>query len=144
VREIRIEQAADVAGVTEAQRLGRAYVDAYNQRDLEAMLAVLAPDVVAYPSPLFERRPANIGHDGVRAWWQTMLDADRWYEVAVSHIRQATDGQWAIVGEIQHGGVVESPWLLVFRIKDGLISESRSYLSDEHVVAGLGRLPKPG
>jgi ketosteroid isomerase-like protein len=144
VRKGSIRQRVSVATASDAERLGHAYVAAYNERDLDAMLAVLDPDVVAYPSPLFERRPANVGHDGVRAWWQTMIDADRWYEVVVSHIRQAADGQWAIVGEIQQDGQFESPWLLVFRIRDGLISESRSYLSDEQVVAELGRLRDAG
>jgi ketosteroid isomerase-like protein len=144
VRKGSIRRQASVATASDARRLGHAYVAAYNGRDLDAMLAVLDPQVVAYPSPLFERRPANIGHDGVRMWWQTMVDAGRWYEVVISHIREAADGQWAIVGEIQQGGEFQSPWLLLFRITDGLISESRSYLSDEHVVAELGRLPGAG
>jgi hypothetical protein len=144
VTDAATEQHAGVDSVTEAERLGRAYVEAYNTRDLDAMLAVLDPAVVAHPSPLFERRPANLGHEGVRAWWQTMVDSGRWYQVVISHIRQAADGQWAIVGEIQQGGEVESPWLLVFRIKAGLITESRSYLSDEQIVADLGRLSEAG
>jgi ketosteroid isomerase-like protein len=144
VREGEIEQAALTETGGDPQRLGHAYVAAYNARDLDAMLAVLDPDVVAYPSPLFERRPANLGHDGVRVWWQTMVEAGRWYEVVVRHVRPASDGQWAIVGDIHQDGDAVSPWLLVFRIRDGLISESRSYLSDEHVVAELGRLSDAG
>jgi SnoaL-like protein len=144
VAQGNIQQQACDASATDAERLGRAYVEAYNRRDLEAMLGVLDADVVAYPAPLFERRPANVGHDGVRAWWQRMVDANRWYHVVISHIRPAADGQWAIVGEIQQDGEIESPWLLLFRIKAGLITESRSYLSDEQVVADLGRLGDPG
>jgi ketosteroid isomerase-like protein len=145
VGDVRTEQPAVApATAVDAERIGRAYVAAYNERDLDAMLAVLDPDVIAHPSPLFERRPANIGHDGVRVWWQTMIDAGRWYEVVISRIRAAADGQWAIVGEIQQDGESQSPWLLIFRLRNGLICESRSYLSDEAVVVELGRLPDAG
>jgi hypothetical protein len=131
---------AEAKAKAEAERLAYAYIEAYNSRDLDAMLAVLDPNVVSQPSPLFERRPAHTGHDGVRLWWQTMVTAGRWYNVAVSSVRPAAGGRWAIIGEIRHHGELESPWILLFRVSNGLISESRSYLSDEQVLTGLGLL----
>ncbi len=122
-----------------AVALARAYVDAYNNRDLEAMLAVQDENVVSHPAPLFGHRP-HYGHAGVRAWWQEMVDRDRWYTVVIRDIRVVGADRVAVLGEIRQGGERLSPWGVVVRIRDGLIVESRSYLSDEELLDGLGLL----
>ena len=45
----------------EAVRLAERYVGAYNDRDLDAMLALQDESVMSYPAPLFGHRP-NAGH----------------------------------------------------------------------------------
>jgi ketosteroid isomerase-like protein len=69
-----------------------------------------------------------------------MVTADRWYEVRVHDVRQLDADRVAVVGEIRDGGKVLSPWAVVVRIRNGLIVESRSYLSDEELLVHLGVL----
>jgi hypothetical protein len=130
----------------EAEHLARSYVAAYNDRNLGALLALMHPEIVSHPSPLFERHPVYNGHDGIRAWWNGMAATGRWYDVVVEEVRGIGADQWAIVGEICEKGETLSPWVVVFRVRDGLIAESRSYLSDRTLLTKLGvlrRRPRP-
>ena len=122
--------------------LAERYVRAYQDRDLEAMLAVLDEDVVSYPVALFGHRP-NCGHAGVREWWEAMTASRDRYEVVVTDIRQIESDRVAVLGEVSGGDPPEllSPWGLLLRIRDGLISESRSYLSDKDLLEEMG-LPR--
>ena len=123
----------------EAVRIGRGYVGAYNDRDVEAMIALQHKEVVAYPARLFGLR-SNIGHAGVRAWWEAMTTDGRWYHVEIGEIRQLGADRVVVFGELRDLGEPVSPWVVVFRVRDGLIIESRSYLSDEGLLDELGLL----
>jgi ketosteroid isomerase-like protein len=123
----------------QAVRLARAYVDAYNRRELEAMIALMDEQVVSYPSRMFGTRE-NVGHEGVRAWWQAMVDSGRWYEVAIKDVRRLEPDRVAVLGEIFDQGEPLSPWGVVVRVRNGLIVESRSYLSDEELLDEVGLL----
>jgi len=121
----------------EASSLAEAYVAAYNDRDLEAMIAVLDESIVSHPSKLGGARKHE-GHAGVRAWWEAMASNEQWYEVLIREIRQISRDQVAILGEIQDRGEPISPWCAVIRIGNGLITESHSYLSEADLLDELG------
>ncbi len=124
---------ADALGVVER------YVGAYNDRDLDAMLALQDENVVSNPARLFGQRTLH-GRAGVRDWWQTMEASGRWYEVVVHNVRLLGPDRLAATGEILDGGEQLSPWGIVVRVRNGLIVESRSYLTDEQLLADLGVL----
>lgn len=117
-------------------RLAERYVGAYNDRDLEAMLVLQDAEVVSYPSRLFGHRP-HTGPAGVRAWWEAMVTADRWYEVVIREVRLLGPDRFAVLGEIRERGELLSPWGVVVTVRDGLIIESRSYLSDKDLLDSL-------
>lgn len=121
----------------EAVSLAERYVAAYNDRDLDAMLAVMGPDVESHPSRLGGARPHQ-GHAGVRAWWEEMEAAGQVYEVLVSEVRPVGRDRAVVIGEIRDQGQPVSPWCVVVRVSDGLIVESRSYLSESDLLEQLG------
>ena len=123
----------------EALRLGCSYVAAYNDRDLDAMLALQDENVVSYPARLVDQQRFN-GHAGVRAWWQAMVDSGRWYHVEVRDIRQLGPDRVVLLGEIAQDGEPLGPWSAVVRYRDGLITESRTYLTDTQLLDTLGLL----
>ena len=123
----------------EAISVAERYVAAYNDRDLEAMLILQDENVVSYPARLFGQR-VLIGHAGVRDWWQTMVDSGRWYDVVVHHVRLLDADRVAVFGEIREGGQSLSPWGVVVRVRNGLIVESHSYLSDAQLLDDIGAL----
>ena len=120
-----------------AVRLARTYVRAYNDRDLHAMLTLQDENVVSHPSPLFRHRRL-VGHAGVREWWAAMVASGRWYHVVITDIRKLDPDRIAILGQIHERGEVLSPWGVIVRVRDGLIVESRSYLSDKDLLDELG------
>jgi hypothetical protein len=67
----------------------------------------------------------------------------RWYEVVVSEIRQLVPDRMAIRGEIRDQGELLSPWGVLVRVRNGLIIESRSYLSEKELLDELGLLESP-
>ena len=119
--------------------IARRYVTAFNERDLEAMLAVMDEQVVSHPTRLFEER-AHRGHDGVRAWWRAMLADGGTYEVVIADTRVLAPDRVAVLGTICDHGEPVSPWGVVVRIREGLIVESRSYLSDTDLLEAIGHL----
>ncbi|HEX3691831.1 MAG TPA: nuclear transport factor 2 family protein [Solirubrobacteraceae bacterium] len=121
----------------QAVSLAERYVGAYNNRDLQAMLAVQDENVVSYPSRLAGAQ-RHEGHAGVRAWWDTMVASGQWYEVVIREIRQPSVDQVAILGEIRDQGERMSPWCVVIRVRDDLITESHSYLSESDLLVRLG------
>lgn len=121
----------------EAVSLAERYVGAYNDRDLEAMLAVQHPQIESYPARLAGAEPHR-GHAGVRAWWDSSAAAGPGYRVEIREVRLLDGDRAAIVGEIRDGGEPLGPWCAVIRIRDGLIVESRSYLSDDDLLEQLG------
>jgi hypothetical protein len=48
---------------------------------------------------------------------------------------------WAILGEIRHEGEPVSPWAVLIRVKDDLIVQSHSYLSEKELLHEVGLLP---
>jgi ketosteroid isomerase-like protein len=133
--------AASDGSLTEAQaaRIARSYVAAYNDRDLEAMLALMDEDAVSNPARLFGQR-RHRGRADVREWWQTMVDSGRWYQVVVAEIRLLPPDRVAVLGELLDDGEPLSPWGVLVRVRDGLIVESRSYLSEKDLLDELGLL----
>ena len=121
----------------QAVTLAERYVAAYNDRDLEAMLAVQDESIVSYPSRL-AGATTHRGYEGVRAWWNAMAAAGTWYEVVINEIRQHRPDRVVIIGEIQEHGEPISPWCVVIRVRKGLIVESRSYLSESDLLEHLG------
>lgn len=120
----------------DAERLALAYVGAYNDRDLEAMIALQHEDVVSRPSRLFDHE-SHRGHAGVRAWWEMMERNGRWYRVDVREVRLLGPDRVAALGDIFERREKLSPWGVVFRVRDGLIVESRSYLSGDELLDDL-------
>jgi steroid delta-isomerase-like uncharacterized protein len=62
----------------------RAY-DAFNRRDLDAFLALMADDVEVN-SRLVAIEGGYHGHDGVRRWWKDLLDVMPDYHVKVEEL----------------------------------------------------------
>jgi hypothetical protein len=69
-----------------------------------------------------------------------MVANGRWYEVVIHEIHQPTADRVAILGEIQDHGQPISPWCVIVRVREGLIIESRSYLSESELLSQLGLL----
>jgi hypothetical protein len=80
---------------------------------------------------------------GVRAWWEATVAGGRWYEVVVSDVRLLPSNRFAILGEISDRGEPINPWGVLVRVRNGLIIESPSYLSEKALLEKLRLLGGP-
>ena len=66
--------------------------DAVNRRDLETLLALADPEIEFIPRirELEARRPYR-AHDGIRSWWESMLEIAPDYSLKVEDVRDLGD-----------------------------------------------------
>jgi ketosteroid isomerase-like protein len=77
--------------------------DAFNRRDLDALLALADPDIEFAPRILdLEKRPYR-GHDGIRSWWEDILEVAPDFSVEVDEVRDREDVTVALVRLRGHG-----------------------------------------
>jgi hypothetical protein len=71
--------------------LYRRGIEAFNQRDLEAFLALADPDVVGISRVLAIEGSSYRGHDGTREWWEDLLGVFPDFTIEVVWVRDAGD-----------------------------------------------------
>ncbi|MCD6015080.1 MAG: SnoaL-like domain [Solirubrobacterales bacterium] len=82
-------------------------IDAFNRRDLEAFLALCDPDLefISYLMQVDGGEPYH-GRDGVRSWWEGLLDVYPDFIAELEDVRDA--GDLTIARLRMHGHGVES------------------------------------
>jgi ketosteroid isomerase-like protein len=86
----------------------RAY-DAFNRRDLDALLALVDPEV-NFTTRFVERSDPYHGHDGVRAWWDDLLRVFPDFTVEVVELRAVKELTVNAVRVRGHGLGSETPF----------------------------------
>src|SRR6266550_3445433 len=64
--------------------------EAFNRRDLDAVLALMDDDVEGFPR-IAAIEGAYHGHEGMRRWWRNLLDAFPDFTVEVGEVRELGD-----------------------------------------------------
>jgi ketosteroid isomerase-like protein len=78
--------------------------DAFNRRDLDALLALADPDIEWFPRVAeLEGGGPYRGHDGVRRWWESWLAVAPDFSVEVEDVGVLDDGTVARVRLRGHG-----------------------------------------
>ncbi len=121
----------------------RSAVEAFNARDLDAMLAVADPDVEWHSTFAVIGGAVYHGHDGIRKWHRDMDDAwahDIHFEIEsyfdleedqlVFGVLQARGGQ--------SGAQVALPIAQVCRTRSGLVAYCKTYTDRDEALRDLG------
>jgi ketosteroid isomerase-like protein len=89
--------------------LARRSVDAINQRDLDAYLALMEDNIEAI-SRLAVIEGAFQGHDGIRHWWQTLFDI--WPDFTAQVVELHPFGDLTLGSALLrgHGAGSDIPW----------------------------------
>jgi ketosteroid isomerase-like protein len=122
--------------------LYRRAVEAFNARDLDAMLVVVDPSCQWHSTFAAVYGGVYHGHDGIRKWHRDMEDA--WGEDIRLEPEAYFDlGEHTLLvakmhGRGQHSGAeVVMPAVHVFRWRDGLIVNFKSYAHREDALSDL-------
>ncbi len=119
--------------------------DAANRRDIEALLAVVHPDVEWHPAMaalLGGEVTVYRGHQGVRDWMRDQEEAFAESRIEYSEIRDLGErvvaiGHLRVLGN-ESGAKVESPVAWVVQFKNGKVIHVRAYLDHAEALEAAG------
>jgi ketosteroid isomerase-like protein len=121
--------------------LARRAFQAFNDRDLDAVLAGLDEEVEAFPR-LAAVEGGYRGHDGVRRWWAQLLDAFPDFHVEILEVRDLGDRMVLTLRLRGHGAGSDTPidathWQ-VTQLRDGKVIRWRVYTSESEALEAVG------
>ena len=122
-------------------RLARQAFDAFNRRDWAAFLALMDADVEAVPRQAAMEGSFR-GHDEVRRWLETLLDAIPDFTLDVLAVRDVADLTLARLRNRGHGGESDTPveqtiWA-VAQWRRGKCVWWRNFLDEAEALAAVG------
>jgi SnoaL-like domain len=127
----------DVARAT----IGLAFVDAFNRRDADDLVAVCDPAIEWQPTVLVGSRRVYTGHLGLRRWIEDLASSAVQHHLKVSAVRILDGGRFAVFSEVATGDDATTSAAMLARLgESGLIVEAHSYLTDEKLLGQLGLL----
>ena len=88
--------------------LARQGVDAFNRRDLDALLALMDDEVEGAP-PLASMEGNYHGHAGIRRWWESLLEGLPDFTAEVVEVRDLGDLTVAVLRNRAHGAASDAP-----------------------------------
>lgn len=115
------------------------WVDAFNRRDAEAIVALAAPRVVFWPTVLAGGKRSYHGHQGLRDWiadQKAIPGAD--HVVHITEVRDCATGDVVVLGNVMLDDRPMSAFTMRLTFAAGLVVEGHAYLSDEGLLAKLG------
>ena len=121
--------------------LARRAFQAFNDRDLDAVLATLHDDVEAFPR-LAAVEGGYRGHDGVRRWWAQLLDAFADFHVEILEVRDLGEFMVLALRLRGRGAGSDTPvdaavWH-VNQFRDGKVIRWRVYTSEGEALEAVG------
>jgi hypothetical protein len=121
--------------------IGLRFIDAFNRRDAEQLVALADPDIYFYPTELVGARRVYRGHDGLRRWVADLEASEIDHRVRLREVRALDESHFLVLSEVVMDGESVSPSAMLASLGDtGGILQAHAYLSDEQMLARLGLL----
>jgi ketosteroid isomerase-like protein len=120
--------------------IGRLFVDAFNRRDVEGLVALAHPEIEFRPTMIVGSKRIYKGHEGLRCWVADLIATDAKHYARVREVRMLEDQRLVVLSEVLLDGEVVSPSAMIARLLDGKIVDVQAYLSDETMLMELNLL----
>ena len=121
------------------EAVGRSFIDAFNRRDVRALIELCDSQIAFYPTVLVGTLREYRGHEGIRCWMSELESAEAAHRVRVREFRELGGSRFLLLTEVLLGDELVSPSAMLARLgTEGLIVEARAYLSDEHTLVQVG------
>jgi hypothetical protein len=118
---------------------GRAWVDAFNSRDADALVALSDPEIDWHPTVLIGSRRTYQGHDGIRRWVEDLLAAAVQHRLVVRSVHSIDERRFAVVVDVYIDEKLATAGALVIRLGEhSTIVEGHNYLADSKMPRQLG------
>jgi ketosteroid isomerase-like protein len=112
------------------------WIQGFNARDEERVLAVAHPEIVLRPMRWVPRAEYR-GHDGVREWLRDVAASANATTVTVDTVRLLSDGRVVVEGALDDQ---TARFVGLYAFRDARIVAVRAYLSDRELLEHLGIL----
>jgi len=123
---------------TEFAALARAFVEAVNDRDANALVGLSHERVVFRPTALVGRRRVYHGHAGLRRWIADLDALPLDVQLRVREIRPQRPDGFLVLSRLCVGGDPIADSATIASLRAGRIVEAHGYLSDEWTLIRLG------
>jgi ketosteroid isomerase-like protein len=113
--------------------------EAYERRDVEAVLEVLDPDVELFPARAVLEGMPYCGHEGFKKFLEDMMEDWEEFETKAEEFRQLDDGRVLVVGRFsatgKSGVELDAPAAWTCEVEGGKIVRVRFYPSAESAIS---------
>jgi len=121
--------------------IARRFVDAFNQRDADGLIALSDPAIEFHPTTLVGKRQRYDGHEGLRRWVAELNASGLGHQVRVREVRPREDG-FVLLSEVLLDGKLVTPSAMVARLSaEHAIAEAHAFLTDAELLAHVGVMP---
>jgi hypothetical protein len=125
------------------ERIGHRFVDAFNRRDVDELVALADPDIEFHPTSIVGGRRVYHGHDGLRRWATELGIAEIDHKVRVREVRPLDESRFLLLCEVLVDGELVTPSAMLASLTEtGKIVEAHAYLTDEEVLTQLDIVPE--
>jgi len=126
-----------------AEKVVRAYFDAWNRRDLVALEATLAQEVEWRRSADFPEGRTLKGRDSLLDFARSMFDVFTETPIEVDELTEGRGGSVVAVGTSRFVGgrsgvTTHSTWARIYAVENGLIVAVRPYPTREQALRAAG------
>jgi ketosteroid isomerase-like protein len=115
---------------------------AWNEDDLEGLLALTHPEAEYHPSGVFPGMdPVYRGEDGIRRWWETFHEPWRQIKVIPEQIAERPDGVDVLIrfeGIGREGIETTMKFINTMEVRDGLLYRLGAQPASEEAIRELG------
>jgi ketosteroid isomerase-like protein len=119
------------------------WIDAWNWRQTDELVELAHPDIELHPLRLRGLSPVYNGHDGLRAWMETITRESHDHRISADTVKRIGDGRVLAIGTVSIGGHTTSPFSGVYELEDGKLLLMAHYFTPVSVLESIGVL-EPG
>lgn len=114
------------------QALTGRFVDAFNRRDADGLIALTDPEITFYPTVLVGAIREYRGHEGMRRWLADLAKIGAKHVVHVREVRPLDDRHFIVRSDVLLDGEIVGDSAMMVRLTPaGTIAEGHTYLLDE-------------
>jgi hypothetical protein len=124
--------------------LAVAWIDAWNGRDVEALVALADPRIELHPLRLRSLGDGYAGHDGLREWMAAILDAGHQHRITLEGFHELQGNRLVLEGQVTIGGRFTSPFSGIYEFEAGRITVMSHYFTPLSLLESIGVLDPGG
>lgn len=118
--------------------LARGFVDAFNDRDADALIELAHPRIVLRPTALMGHRRTYHGHAGLRRWIAEIVATGTNFQVHIREIRPMRPGGFLVLSKLRVDDELITDSAMIASVHEDKIIEAHGYLSDEAMLTQIG------